>query len=153
MDKNFIGQVVYRLSTNDTYQEGPDGYRLTCPNPNCGSGAFLLSKSDGSGLCLDEPWLEGGYRRYSRAEIAGFLRLQVDLPVERTGQEVPAKLGLLRTGRVSRFLGISDRQLRRHEQQGRIPTAKRDHLGRYYTVVDLAALEKILQTYRLSTGR
>ena len=57
------------------------------------------------------------------------------------------KIGTLRTSRVARFLGVSERQLRRLEQQGRIPTAKRDHLGRYYTVADLAALEKILQPH------
>ena len=53
-------------------------------------------------------------------------------------------MGVLRIGRVSRYIGVSERKLRRFEQQGLIPTAKRDHLGRYYTLEDLAALESIL---------
>ena len=54
------------------------------------------------------------------------------------------KIGPLRMNKVAEYLGISERQLRSLEQQGRIPTAKRDDLGRYYTAVDLAALELIL---------
>ena len=54
------------------------------------------------------------------------------------------RIGPLRMNKVAGLFGISDRQLRRLEQQGRIPAAKRDHLGRYYTLEDVGALELIL---------
>ena len=56
-----------------------------------------------------------------------------------------AKIGPLRITKVAGYFGVSERKLRRLEQQGRIPNAKRDGGGRYYTVADLAALENILQ--------
>jgi len=54
------------------------------------------------------------------------------------------KIGPLRITKVAGYFGISERKLRRLERQGRIPNAKRDRLGRYYTLEDVAALELIL---------
>ena len=55
-----------------------------------------------------------------------------------------AKIGPLRMPKVAGYFGVSERKLRRLEQQGRIPSAKRDRRGRYYTLEDLAGLEKIM---------
>ena len=55
-----------------------------------------------------------------------------------------AKIGPLRITKVAGYFGVSERKLRRLEQQGQIPSAKRDRLGRYYTAEDLSALELIL---------
>lgn len=54
------------------------------------------------------------------------------------------KIGPLRMTKVAGYLGISEKQLRRLERQGRIPNAKRDRGGRYYTLEDLAELAMIL---------
>ena len=148
MDNNFLDQVVYRLSTNGTYLQGPDGFRLRCPNSACEGEAFVLSKADGSAVCFDEKF-EGGFRRFSPEEIAELLGIPVDDPAKGKARELPvrANFGALRTSQVARYLGISERWLRRAEQQGKIPPAGRDLRGhRYYTPEDLAALEKILHT-------
>ena len=52
---------------------------------------------------------------------------------------------LLRVNEAARELGISESWLRRAEQRGRIPKARRDMNGwRVYTEADVAILRKIL---------
>ena len=52
---------------------------------------------------------------------------------------------LLRVNEVARELGISEAWLRRAEQRGRIPKARRDMNGwRVYTEADIASLRQIL---------
>ena len=53
--------------------------------------------------------------------------------------------GLIRVSQAARLLGCSETWLRRAEQQGSIPKAKRDlNRWRYYTGDDIAVLQKIL---------
>ena len=52
---------------------------------------------------------------------------------------------LLRVNEAARELGCSETWLRRAEQHGRIPKARRDGNGwRFYTKGDLAALRQVL---------
>ena len=52
---------------------------------------------------------------------------------------------LLRVNQAARELGISEAWLRRAEQRGRIPRAKRDINGwRVYTEEDVAVLREVL---------
>lgn len=52
---------------------------------------------------------------------------------------------LLRVNEAARELGISESWLRRAEQRGRIPKARRDMNGwRVYTYADIATLRQIL---------
>ena len=51
----------------------------------------------------------------------------------------------MRVNEAARELGCSETWLRRAEQSGRIPKARRDVNGwRVYTEVDLAALQRVL---------
>ena len=55
------------------------------------------------------------------------------------------KFGPFRVSQAARLLGCSETWLRRAEQQGSIPKAKRDmNRWRYYTRDDIAVLQKIL---------
>ena len=52
---------------------------------------------------------------------------------------------LIRVNQAARELGISESWLRRAEQRGRIPKARRDLNGwRVYTEADIAALQDVL---------
>ena len=56
------------------------------------------------------------------------------------------KFGPFRVSQVARFLGCSETWLRRAEQSGKIPKAKRDiNTWRYYTMEDIAVLQAALQ--------
>lgn len=63
----------------DGYSESQNAYRLCCPSGKCGDAAnFILSRINGSGICLNEPLLNMyGYRRYSPWEIARLLGFDV----------------------------------------------------------------------------
>ena len=55
------------------------------------------------------------------------------------------KFGPFRVSQVARFLGCSETWLRRAEQSGKIPKAKRDiNTWRYYTMEDIAVLQAAL---------
>lgn len=63
---------------------------------------------------------------------------------------------LLRVNQAARELGCSETFLRRAEQTGRIPRARRDMNGwRVYTVDDVVALRRVLlpSTEQLESGR
>ena len=60
-------------------------------------------------------------------------------------RDTGVKFGLIRVSQAARLLGCSETWLRRAEQQGSIPKAKRDlNRWRYYTRDDIAGLQKIL---------
>ena len=53
--------------------------------------------------------------------------------------------GLVRVSQAARLLGCSETWLRRAEQSGKIPKAKRDiNTWRYYTMEDIAVLQAAL---------
>ena len=55
------------------------------------------------------------------------------------------KFGLIRVSQAARLLGCSETWLRRAEQSGKIPKAKRDiNTWRYYTMEDIAVLQAAL---------
>ena len=55
------------------------------------------------------------------------------------------KFGPFRVSQAARLLGCSETWLRRAEQHGKIPKAKRDiNTWRYYTMEDIAVLQAVL---------
>ena len=55
------------------------------------------------------------------------------------------KFGLIRVSQAARLLGCSETWLRRAEQRGKIPKAKRDiNTWRHYTMEDIAVLQAAL---------
>ena len=72
-----VAEFSVYLAIPGRHMESSTGFRLRCPNPSCGGESFLLNKTDGYGVCLDEQTPEGDFREYHPMEIADLLGIPV----------------------------------------------------------------------------